>query len=180
MRMQRPRFTSILLLCISGLPARVACSQPDTLHILSGDSLYSFAVVYDPMFDQEQFKRTGRYAMDTSKVAVIMDYKRGKPSGMFRAYYPNGTPLITAVYGYGSLHGDWTEYDEFGRITVKGQYERGVRHGTWAFRKEGIVGNYRNGLKDGKWKYYDRDGRITRIEKYHKDVLVPGNTYRFP
>lgn len=165
------------LIIPAALLALPGLAQPDTLLVPSGDTLYRFAVVYGPMQQSEQFKRIGHYAQDTAAVAVQLDYKRGRPSGVYRAFFPDGKPLIFAVYGYGSLHGDWTEYDEFGRVTIKGQYRDGLRDGTWAFRTEGIVGHYKDGKRHGKWKYYER-GRLVRVEKYRDDVLLPGNTYR--
>lgn len=162
-----------------GILCGTASAQPDTLFVSSGDSTYAYAVRYEPLSAAEAFKRNGYFAFDTTRLAVQLDYKRGKPSGVYRAYYPDGKPLIFAVYGWGSLHGDWTEYDEFGRITVKGRYRDGLRDGTWAFRTQGIVGQYKEGLRHGKWKYYDRDGRLVRVEKYYRDTLKPGSTYRF-
>jgi len=162
-----------LFLILGWMPAR---AQPDTLFVQSGDTLFAFPVTYEPVQDAEQFTRKGYYAHDSSKVAVELAYKRGKPSGVYRAFYPDGRPLIFAVYGWGSLHGDWTEYDEFGRIAVKGQYRNGLRDGTWAFRKEGIVGKYKDGLEHGKWKYY-ANGRLVRIEKFHKGTSVQGGTF---
>ncbi len=164
-----PRYASLLVLLSFLSSAR---AQPDTLYVTSGDSLYSYAVVYDPVRPLEQFKRVGRYAFDTTRVAVQLDYKRGKPSGVYRAYFPDGKPLIFAVYGWGSLHGDWTEYDEFGRVTIKGKYRDGERDGTWAFRKEGILGHYKKGRKSGKWKYFGPDGRVVRVERYRDGKLL--------
>lgn len=169
---------SILLPCLL-LVGLHATAQPDTLFIPSGDSLYAYAVQYEPMQEAEQFKRKGFFVHDPERTAVLMDYKRGKPSGVYRAFYPDGKPLIFAVYGWGDLHGDWTEYDEFGRVAVKGQYRNGMRDGTWAFRNQGIVGHYKDGLKHGKWKYYQQ-GRLVRIEKYHKGQMAQGGTFRFP
>ena len=153
--------------------------QPDTLFITSGDTTYAYTVVYDPVEPSEQYKVIGRYTFDPERVAVSMDHKRGKPSGVYRAWYPNGSPLIFAVYGWGTLHGDWTEYDEFGRVAVKGQYRDGLREGTWAFRSEDIVGHYDKGLKHGKWKYY-QNGQLIRIEKYHQGEPIRGGRYIFP
>ena len=164
---------ALLTLAVSPLSA-----QPDTLFVASGDSVYRYPVEYEPILETEQFKRRGWYAFDSTRTAVTLDYKRGRPSGVYRAYYPDGKPLVFAVYGWGSLHGDWTEYDEFGRVVVKGQYRDGQRSGTWAFRDQGIVGHYKDGLKHGKWKYYDRNDRLIRVEKYRQGELLPGHTYR--
>lgn len=151
-------------------------AQPDTLWIPTSGAMMPHAVVYEPVRMAPQYVRIGKFADDTSRTAVRIDYKRGHPSGVFRAYYPDGRPLIFAVYGWDTPHGDWTEYDETGAVSLKGQYRRGLREGVWAFRKEGIVGHYKNGLKHGKWKYYE-GGRITRTEIHKKDVLVRTRTY---
>lgn len=164
------------LLLLTLILTRLAWTQPDTLYVPSGDTLFSFPVVYGPLLDVEQYTRIGHFAHDTAHVAVQLGYKRGKPSGVYRAFYPDGRPLIFAVYGWGSLHGDWTEYDEFGRIAVKGQYRDGLRDGTWAFRKQGIVGKYKDGLEHGKWKFY-ANGKLVRIEKYHRGTAVQGGSH---
>ncbi len=164
--------TSLLLFTLPAL------AQPDSLHVPSGDTLFTYAIVYDTVEPAEQYKLIGRYAHDPNSIAVSIDHKRGRPSGVYRAWFPDGKPLIFAVYGWGSLHGDWTEYDEFGRITIKGQYRNGQREGPWAFRKLGILGKYKEGVKHGKWKYYE-NGRLLGIEKYRNGELMPGSTYRF-
>ena len=160
------------------LPA-FATAQPDTLFVPSGDSVYVYAVVYEPVQPVEQYKRRGAFAYDTTRTAVLLDYKRGTPSGVYRAFFPDGKPLIFAVYGYGSLYGDWTEYDEFGRVTVKGQYRDGLRDGPWEFRKAGIRGRYSEGKKHGRWKYF-QNGRLVKVEKYHDDQLRTGGTFNLP
>jgi len=156
--------------------AFTAQAQPDTLWVPTNGVAVPHAVVYEPVRDDAQYRRIGRFATDTARIAVSLDYKRGHPSGVYRAYFPDGRPLVFAVYGWDSPHGDWTEYDERGDITLKGQYRRGLRDGTWAFRKEGIVGHYKEGMKHGKWKYYER-GRITRTERYRKNELVRTRTF---
>ncbi|MCB0794866.1 MAG: hypothetical protein KDB88_09025 [Flavobacteriales bacterium] len=165
--------------CLAVLFSSPSGAQPDTLYVPSDDTTYAMAVVYDPPQDVEQYKRKGYFAFDTTRLAVILDHKRGKPSGVYRAFFPDGRPLIFAVYGYGSLHGDWTEYNEKGEITLKGQYRSGKREGVWTFRKERIVGHYRDGVPHGKWKYFDKDWRLIRVEKYHRGNAVKGNSYVF-
>lgn len=167
-----------LLLPIALLCGTLLHAQPDSLYISENGTTVAYAVIYSPVKPVDQYRRIGRFALDTSKVAVQLDYKRGKPSGVYRAFYPDGAPLIFAVYGWGSLHGDWTEYDPTGRITVKGQYRQGKRDGTWAFRDQGIVGHYKNGLKSGSWKYYD-NGKLVKKEKWRKGELKQGGTFLF-
>lgn len=165
-----------LLLTFSVLTALPLLAQPDTLWIPTNGAMVPHAVVYEPVRMDPQYKRIGKFATDTNKVAVNLDYKRGHPSGVYRAYFPDGRPLIFAVYGWDAPHGDWTEYDEVGAISLKGQYRQGLRDGLWAFRQEGIVGHYKEGLKHGKWKYYE-NGRIRRTEYFKKDKLVRTRTF---
>lgn len=165
------------LLLIGGtiLPSMLI-AQPDTLWIPTNGSAAPYTVAYEPVRNDAQYTRVGRFVFDTSRVAVRLDYKRGHPSGVYRAFYPDGRPLIFAVYGWNSPHGDWTEYDEAGLVILKGKYKKGKRNGTWAMRKENIVGRYKKGLKHGNWKYYE-DGRAVRTEKYKKGVLKRTRTF---
>ncbi|HEY0978567.1 MAG TPA: hypothetical protein VGE21_13930 [Flavobacteriales bacterium] len=168
------------LLLVSAFAGAFALhAQPDSLYVTGADgSIHAHAVVYPPLQTVERFIHVGHYAFDTTRMAVRMDFKRGRPSGVFRAYYPDGARMIFAVYGWGSLHGDWTEYGPTGEITVKGQYRNGKRDGRWAFRSEGILGRYKDGLKSGKWKYY-QDGKLSRSERYRKDKLRTGSSFFF-
>lgn len=153
-------------------------AQPDSLYITAAGTTTAYAVTYSPLQGMAPYRRVGKYTFDTTRTAVQLDYKRGKPSGVYRAFYPNGNQLLFAVYGWGSLHGDWAEYDPTGRITVKGQYRMGKRDGTWAFRDQGIVGHYRKGEKDGTWKYY-QNGKLVKKEKWRKGQLRQGGTFLF-
>lgn len=153
-----------------------AAAQSDTLWIPGEGEAVPYAVRYAPVSQEAQSKRIGRFVFDTTRVAVEMDYKRGTPSGIYRAYYPDGRPLIFAVYGWGTLHGDWTEYSRTGEVTLKGQYRQGERRGTWAFREEGIKGHYKHGMKHGLWKYYEK-GRVVRSEKYRRGRMVRTRNY---
>lgn len=167
-----------LLFPIALLLGTLLYAQPDSLYITESGTTVAYAVAYAPLQDLPSFRRIGKYAFDTTRVAVQLDYKRGKPSGIYRAFYPDGKQLIFAVYGWGSLHGDWTEYDPTGRITVKGQYRMGKRDGAWAFRDQGIVGHYKEGQKNGSWKYF-QNGKIVKKEKWHKGELKKGGTFLF-
>lgn len=165
-----------LLPCLTVLLAMATHAQPDTLYVPTKSGTRAYAVVYDPAPMAEQYKLIGRYAYDTTLIAVELGFRRGKPSGVYRAYYPDGRPLIFAVYGWGGLHGDWTEYDAAGRVTLKGQYRDGLRDGVWSFRTIGVVGRYKEGLMHGKWKTYE-NGKLARISKYRKGELLKGSEY---
>ncbi len=148
-------------------------AQPDSLFIEEREGTIAYAVAYPPLKKVESFTHEGRYVMDTSRVAVRLGYKKGKPCGVYRAWYPDGALMIFAVYAWGYLEGDWTEYGQDGHITVKGKYKDGKRNGTWAFRDQGIVGHYKDGLKHGKWKYYE-NGVVVRFERYRDGEPIDG------
>ena len=168
-----------LLACLAILFTVPSSAQPDSLFITEHGATKAYAISYPPLpSGLAPFILTGKYAFDTTRVAVTINYKRGKPSGIYRAFYPDGKQLLFAVYGWGSLHGDWAEYDPTGRITVKGQYRQGKREGTWAFRDQGIVGHYKDSQKHGKWKYY-QNGKLVRSEKWRKGQLKQGGTFLF-
>ncbi|MBK8532207.1 MAG: hypothetical protein IPL64_09970 [Flavobacteriales bacterium] len=152
------------------LPTFALFAQPDTLWVPDHGVLKPYGVTYDPVRMDAQYKRIGRFVQDTGRIAVEMDYKRGFPSGVFRAFYPDGRPLIFAVYGWKTLHGDWTEYAEDGSVSLKGQYRQGLRDGPWAFRKDEVLGHYKKGQKHGEWKYY-ANGITIRTEKYKRGSL---------
>jgi len=152
-------------------------AQTDSLFFYFQGKAWSEEINYPPKPDSVYFTWTGTYALENSPVAVTIPFKRGKESGVYRAFYPNGRLMIFAVYGWGGLHGDWTEYDELGAIQVKGQFRDGLRDGPWIFKKEGIRGKYKKGQKNGKWKYYEQ-GVLTKIEKYRKGSLRTGGTFQ--
>lgn len=162
-----------LLLPIALLLLGALCAQPDSLYISEQSGIVAYAVKYPPLKTVESFTHEGRYAMDTSRIAVRLGFKRGKPCGIYRAWYPDGAPMIFAVYGWGYLNGDWTEYAQDGHISMKGSYKEGKRDGTWAFRDQGITGHYREGKKHGKWKYYE-NGHLVRFERYRNGEPIGG------
>jgi hypothetical protein len=168
-----------LLGAVAILCSLIGSAQPDTLWVPTPQGPVPFGVVYPPVRMDPQYTRVGTFAFDTTRTAVELGYKRGTPSGIYRAYYPDGRPLIFAVYGWGWPHGDWTEYDELGSVSLKGQYRQGERDGPWAFRKEGIQGHYKKGLKHGKWKTFE-NGKPVRTEKYRKDRLKRTRNFGTP
>lgn len=149
-----------------------AAAQPtDTLFVNSADSTYAYAIDYAPEQDTTSYTRIATYRFDPDRIAVELGYKRGKPCGVYKSYYPDGRLMEFAVYGWGHLHGNWVEYDEFGKIVVKGFYKNGKRSGLWNFKYQGILGNYKNGMKHGRWRYYE-GGRLVKTERYRNDEKV--------
>ena len=82
------------------------------------------------------------------------------------------------------MNGEWTYYHENGQFHAQGRFIDGDggnpseisgipfngRSGTWKFWYENgqkwIEGTYKDGIQVGKWAYYNKDGKIERVEEY--------------
>ncbi len=111
------------------------------------------------------------YAEDTTQMAFKRSYVRTKPNGLYKAWYPNGKVREFGVYGYGSLHGDWVEYDQEGNVLIRGKYKEGKKNGFWAYRTKNCFGKYLRDQKHGRWKCFDKEGNKT-ITLYNKGEEV--------
>jgi len=57
----------------------------------------------------------------------------GRENGKWLLFYPDGTILNTQDFVNGKLHGQFTTYDKYGNIEIKGNYVDGERDGEWLF-----------------------------------------------
>lgn len=171
-----PHTKTIIILIFCTL-CSLSNAQFDSLHFEFEGRSWSEKIQYPPKPDTNYFVWQGSYPGNLNQTAITIPYKRGKPSGLVRAYYPNGQKLFRVVYGWGKLHGDWIEFDESGTVTVKGQYRDDLRHGVWYFAKERLRGKYRKGKKHGKWKYYS-GRRVVAIEKFFRGRFKSRRTFR--
>lgn len=89
---------------------------------------------------------------DSSQLAYTKHYVNGKLNGRCNFYFPNGQYHKTMIYGYGDLHGDYTEYDHHGNIRIKGKYRNDLKHGYWINKESQIYGRYRKGKRHSVWK----------------------------
>lgn len=73
----------------------------------------------------------------------------------YRSYYDNGKIQTRGNFVASGLvfSGKYREYDEDGKLTIKGQYEL-----TW-------IGSFPKSKKTGIWKYYE-NGKLIKKEKY--------------
>lgn len=98
------------------------------------------------------------FADDTATIAIEKNFSNGNQNGITRVFYPSGKLRIKALYGNNKLQGEWTSFDEKGIIEIKGLYNFGVKHGYWAYKKEGVYGRYVKGKKHRNWKKKDKNG----------------------
>ena len=65
-------------------------AQPDSLYIPENGETVAYAVVYEPVQNVERFRREGKYAFDTSRVAVQIDGQSPRPRVRSRTRPPRG------------------------------------------------------------------------------------------
>jgi hypothetical protein len=123
----------------------------DTLNI-------TYKVIHkETVGDYFQLKRYV-FADDTSVVAIEKNFSNGNQNGLTRVYYPSGKLRVKALYGNNRLQGEFVNYDENGKILIKGVYNYGVKHGYWAYVNERTYGRYVKGKKHRNWKKEDKNG----------------------
>tara|TARA_R110001592_G_scaffold53477_3_gene163930 strand:- start:8086 stop:9219 length:1134 start_codon:yes stop_codon:yes gene_type:complete len=119
---------------------------------------FTYKVIHkETVGDYFQLKRYV-FAGDTSTIAIEKNFSNGHQNGLTRVYYPSGKLRVKALYGNDKFQGEWTNYDENGIILIKGVYNFGIKHGYWAYKKEGIYGRYVKGKKHRNWKKKDKNG----------------------
>lgn len=138
-------------------------------------SFISHQVVYKENVTKGVFsKKIAVFANDTSKIAVEKNFTNNYQNGIYKAYYPSGNLMVFAIYANAKLNGDYTYYDEIGKILIKGKFRAGIKHGYWAYRYLNCYGRYFNGKKTGRWKCQSEEGEkfITK----HPNLYLNGAT----
>lgn len=95
----------------------------------------------------------------------------------YKRFYEDGQPEIIGYFSNGELNGSWENFDNLGTLISKGEYQVGIRVGTW---KEQIreaqgfyrVGEYKDGNKEGIWKVVDEMGFVFQEEQFVENRLV--------
>ncbi len=112
-------------------------------------------------------RMAGWYDADKTQKAFEMNFMGSRQSGVTRIYREDGTLEKRAIFGNGVLHGEITHYDRQGKITLKGKYKEGIKHGFWSYKLEDCYGKYKKGLKVKKWKCGCASGEC-KVTKYRK------------
>lgn len=71
------------------------------------------------------------------KTTEISNYKAGKLHGNKKRFSDDGFIVEDLTYVYGTVHGPAKLYDEKGELYGKGNYENGLKTGTWEFKING-------------------------------------------
>ncbi|MFM7021993.1 MAG: toxin-antitoxin system YwqK family antitoxin [Flavobacteriales bacterium] len=116
------------------------------------------------------------YSVD--KVLILeIEYNDGQRHGKYARYNAQtGKPLEVMNYFYGVRDGTYQKYYPSGEIRVEGEYENGLKKGTWTYYYKGTgttkaVGEFVKGLKEGEWKYYDKKENLIKTEVYKNGKL---------
>ncbi|MCX6182565.1 MAG: hypothetical protein NT150_11635 [Bacteroidetes bacterium] len=116
------------------------------------------------------------YSYDRILIMEV-EYNDGQRHGKFARYNAQtGKPLEVMNYFYGVRDGTYQKYYPSGEIRIEGEYENGLKKGTWTYYFKGTgtiksVGEYVKGLKEGEWKYYDKKENLIATEVYKNGKL---------
>jgi antitoxin component YwqK of YwqJK toxin-antitoxin module len=141
-----------------------------TLNVYENDSIYLPEPISYTETDSVDGVVTAMYSNNPKQIAFRANYYNKRRTGFVKYYYPNGAFMMTQVFQRGLKNGEYTLYDQQGKIVIKGFYEDNIKNGFWIYKKYQFMGDYKNGLKDGKWKYIDSNGKKIYY-KYKKGVL---------
>ena len=102
-------------------------------------------------------------------------YKYGEPTGVWKAWYRDGTPRSEVFCGMrGEGMSSW--WYENGELSSRGPSIRGFKQGAWAHWNENgtkaAEGAYREGRRQGPWRLWDEDGEPAASGSYEDGVRV--------
>lgn len=124
---------------------------------------------------------------------IVENFKNNHKDGISKEYYANGKLWKTTPYKNGIEDGISITYSEDGRIIALARFKKGYlkqrefinrynedgkKIGIWKTFWPGeeyipkTEGNYRNGEKDGYFKYFDKEGNLSKIDKFVNGVLM--------
>jgi antitoxin component YwqK of YwqJK toxin-antitoxin module len=97
--------------------------------------------------------------------------KNGKPDGLWKWNYPDGSLKREENFLNGLSEGIMTEYDEQSKIICQGEYIAGLEEGKWTYHTgdRWEEGTYRGGMRNGEWKSYYPDGKLSFEGNYIDD-----------
>lgn len=106
--------------------------------------------------------------------------KTGKPTGVWKWFYESGNLWRQENYVNGKREGELTDYDEQGKIILKGMYFDNNQEGNWIYETPDYkeIGNYVAGLPDSVWNsYYMPSGKKRFEGRFQNGEPVGLHTY---
>ena len=111
-------------------------------------------------------RRTEYHADGT--LALVRHFEHGEPTGLWRAWYADGTLRMEVDYNASESISSW--WHPGGVLASRGPARWGARWGVWEHhRADGTLasrGTYANGVRHGMWTYFDERGAWTERGRY--------------
>lgn len=120
-----------------------------------------------------------KYFYENGQVESAGKYTdKGQPDGDWAWYFDNGSLRRDQGFIGGVEDGPYAEYDEAGKLIVKGNYVEGLEEGEWVtdFGYYRETGSYTGGARTGRWKSYYSDGTL-RFDGGYLDDNLNGTVY---
>ncbi len=108
----------------------------------------------------------------TVRAHILIHKENIKTSDRLMYYWYNQHKINQNMGGYSGdlLQGEYLVFDNDKNLITKGNFERGLKHGTWKhWDANGVLKNsidYHFGLIDGEVKIYDSEGRLVETKEY--------------
>jgi antitoxin component YwqK of YwqJK toxin-antitoxin module len=105
------------------------------------------------------------------------------PDGDWKYYHENGQLYRIESYMDGELDGEYIEYNDSGKVLVKGQYTEGFETGPWEYYIGDVIqkGAFLDGAENDWWVYTSvPDGKIIFKGKYFDGKPDGKHTWYYP
>jgi uncharacterized protein len=109
------------------------------------------------------------YYYDTGALWKEIQFENNKEEGKGIEYDHSGRIISNYIFKNGFIyqHERINRYNEVGNKT-------GIWRELYDDQQIKLEGNYNNGKKNGVFKFYDRKGKLEKLEQYEDDVLIEG------
>jgi len=101
---------------------------------------------------------------------------KGMREGKWTNYFPNGQLHAKTFFVKNKKHGEYEEFNKFGKRTAIGFFENDVKEGQWHYYYEDGSKcsklNYVNGKLNGTLENFFQDGRASLIGEYYKGKKI--------
>src|SRR5688572_15709897 len=104
-------------------------SYGQTLNVYENDSIYFPEPITYTQTDSIEGMVIAKYTNHPDKIAFTANYYNKLRTGFVKYYYPNGSLMMTQVFQRGMKNGEYTLYDQAGKIVIKGVYVNNVKDG---------------------------------------------------
>ena len=107
----------------------------------------------------------------------------GRPHGLWVWYYDDSELLREMSYRRGKPEGEITEYNDTGKVVLKGSYFDGLEDGEWIIDEGDYLrkGSYVDGLEQGEWlHYYNSNNKVAFKGSYIEGEPHGKHTYYHP